>query len=88
MNDYCAGWPLWIDGLTEERDWEFSHSLKRRLTAWATFFEAHFDWEHGWDSTAACRRHRAEGVELHRILSTELGPGYDVILDSWETENC
>lgn len=90
MNDYSAEWPLWTDsdGLTDESDWDLSQTLKRRLTAWAAFFEAHFDWEHGWDSPAACRQHRTEGVDLHQLLAGELGAGYDVILNSWETENC
>lgn len=90
MNDYSAWWPLWTDedAGTDENDWEFSPPLKRRLKAWAAFFDAHFHWEHGRDSSAACRQHRAEGVDLHQLLVAELGPGYDVILDSWETENC
>ncbi|WP_152352478.1 hypothetical protein [Brachybacterium subflavum] len=88
MNDYGAGWPLWMDGLTDESDWNFSAPLGRRLTAWAKFFDAHFSWERGWDSAAACMQHRAEGVALHRILVAELGSGYEVVLDSWETKTC
>lgn len=90
MNDYSAWWPLWTDedGGTDENDWELSPPLKRRLKTWAAFFDAHFHWEHGWDSSAACRQHRTEGVDLHQLLVAELGPGYDVILDSWETKNC
>ncbi|GAA4524683.1 hypothetical protein ACT3SQ_18745 [Brachybacterium sp. AOP42-C2-15] len=80
MNDYTAEWPLWTDGLTDESDWELSQPLKRRLTAWAAFFNAHYDWERGWDSSAAGAEHRAEGIELHRLLVAELGPAYDVEL--------
>lgn len=80
MNDYSAEWPLWIDGETDESDWDLSQPLKRRLTAWAAFFDAHFHWERGWDSPAARTQHRTEGIELHRLLVAELGPAYDVEL--------
>ncbi|HEX7352909.1 hypothetical protein [Brachybacterium sp.] len=82
MNDYSAWWPLWTyeDGGTDENDWELSPPLKGRLKAWAAYFDAHFHWEHGWDSPAARAEHRTEGIELHRLLAAELGPTYDVKL--------
>lgn len=87
MNDYCADWPLWTDGMAGEDEFELSQPLKRRLTAWASFFNSHFHWDTGWDSPEACAQHRAEGEQLHRLLAAELGPGYEVVLDTWETED-
>jgi hypothetical protein len=88
MNDYTADWPLWTDSLTRESDWDLSPPLRRRLRAWSAFFEEHFHWEHGWDDPARCREYRAEGLELYRLLTAELGPGYAVELRLPEAGDC
>lgn len=89
MNDYGASWPLWRrDGLSDESEWPISTELTKRLKAWAAQFDTHFHYERGWDDPVRCREHLSEGRELHRRLSEELGPSFEVTIDLWETNGC
>lgn len=75
-----TGWPVRAGS-----DYEFgidlvSLQLRERLESWARDFNAHFS-EDGWDSSMAQRVHAAEGVELKRLLQSELGSRYVVELN-------
>lgn len=88
MNDYTVGWPLWTDTLTRESEWDLSPELIRRLKAWAATYNEHFHYERGWDDSGRCEEYLAEGLELHRLLAAELGPGYEVTVDVSEADDC
>lgn len=85
MNEYTIQWPLWIPGgPATEGDLPVSEGLAADLKAWAGTFNAHFDWQHGWDDPALVAEHALEAQRLRLALAEELGPDYEVVLDLWE----
>lgn len=87
MNDYGVDLPLWASGgLADDGTFPITEELRERLTGWAATFNEHFDYETGWDDERLRRAHRAEGLALHRRLIDELGQGYEVSLDLWESD--
>lgn len=86
MNEYCVDFPVWSAvGDTLGGRLPLSAELDARLRAWAAFFNAHHDWQTGWDvDRAEVQAHATEGRALQEALARELGTGYSVTLDLWE----
>lgn len=86
FNDYAARWPLWTTfGGTRRSDWVVSDDLAARIEAWAAVFDVGYDPLDGWPDARQRDAQRAEGAELAGLLQTELGDGWWVRFEYWET---
>lgn len=86
MNDYAARFPVWEHGMLAPGTLPISDDLEADLQEWARVFDAHHDWQQGWDDADVAAQHQSTGYELHRRLQTQLGQGYEVELRMWEHE--
>ena len=84
MPDYSAEWPLWTDGMISGATLGLSPDLQRALQEWATFFDAHFHHERGWDAPTHRTAFAHHGHELLWWLRAEL-PDLEVEYDDWAT---
>ncbi|RLP79795.1 tautomerase family protein [Mycetocola lacteus] len=87
-NEYGVDWPLWgPEGLTNESQFpQISDALRARLKAWAHGFNTVYHHDHGWgENIAHAEAHAAEGGILTLRVTEELGQGFNVSLDIWET---
>lgn len=88
MADYqCA--PLWDCGAdavgnVEPSSLPLSASLIEALTGWAARYDATLNWanpiESGFSSSAEEAAHRAEAHHLAARLRSELGPGFEIVV--------
>ncbi len=86
MNDYTVDWPLWLpDGGASEDELPVPEHLRSRVRAWADVFNTLYHYERGWPTRHHLQQHRREGERLRVALAEDLGPGFDVVLDYWET---
>lgn len=88
MNEYGVRWPLWGKPNGYEYqvgDLSLSPSLTRDIQAWTSGFLEHFDENRGWPTSTQAEAHFDEGHRLAAYLQGELGEGYRVTLDLWET---
>ncbi|RLP76013.1 tautomerase family protein [Mycetocola tolaasinivorans] len=87
-NEYGVDWPLWgPEGLTVESQFpQISDALRARLKAWAHGFNTLYHHDHGWgENIAHAEAHAAEGGILAMRVTEELGQGFSVSLNIWET---
>ncbi|GAA4395239.1 hypothetical protein [Tsukamurella soli] len=83
MSDYCSR-PLWACGSIDTDTVGLSADLVVHLDDWQHLFDAHFQWETGWDDLAVRARYDTQGHALLPLVAAEL-PGYIVELDLWPT---
>lgn len=87
MNDYSADWPFWGGkdgaGLCADGDPALPVETATAARAWASQFNALFDWQHGWPSAAIAAAHEEEGRRLYDEVKSAL-PGDEVVLQYWE----
>jgi hypothetical protein len=90
MADY-ATWPLWGPrGLLDEDDLPLSSSTKQRIKAWLNAYDLppRPDWplwqppETGMSDDAEEAAWVEEGEQLRDIIAAELGPDFDVVLET------
>ncbi len=82
MDEYGSTWPVWTDALGQEDrpEWGISEGLRAALRAWAREFDRRFEVFRGWDDPATLDAHRTEGLRLTRLLQSQLGDAFEVVL--------
>lgn len=87
MNEYGVDFPIWARRADDDYSIDdlLSADTAQQLRRWAADFDAHYSFETGWPDQESLRRHRATGQRLAERLRSELGPGFVVELDFWET---
>jgi hypothetical protein len=85
MSDYSADWPLWSaeEGLLTPESLALSPALVADLLAWQELFECEFRWDHGWRSPESEARYARIAPELLNRLRIELGPTWQVVMNTW-----
>ncbi|KAL9183412.1 hypothetical protein ACHAXT_005199 [Thalassiosira profunda] len=92
MNEYTVDLPLWPTGERTGSDDAFvrdvmsrlTHRLQKSVRAVARRFQAHFNWDSGWDDPAIEVMHCRHMHSTFRRLKEQLGPEWEVTMDLWE----
>ena len=81
--DYHAEWPLWLDNGGDPDGLGLTDGLATDIKAWQHHFDAHFHWEHGWDTTTSRDWHADNGRRLARSLEAEIGHNFRIELSPY-----